>query len=282
MAGEMGATLLDSSSQLCGPCYQVRTRMFGPHKPAKGPKPPDEYKLHDNYAQLSACISCPLCQFVRRELLYSKLENGLYRYPSTETIPESAAISVAILWVRTLSLLASNARERFPNLWLKVGDDKVLVYDDPVKSLQQVNKPKDSYPDLRRRASPLNMKGWIRNCLENHADCSNGTEHFRPTRLLAVSAGSNGTSIQLVVSKDHLYGERSVINHYVTLSYCWGPPGLNATTTKENLEDRCRNIGIETLPKTVRDAVQLTRDLGYHYLWVDALCIVSSSISGKD
>lgn len=46
------------------------------------------------------------------------------------------------------------------------------------------------------------------------------------------------------------------------------------TTTKASLATRMKQIPIEVLPKTFRDAVTFTRELGIQYLWIDALCIL--------
>lgn len=66
---------------------------------------------------------------------------------------------------------------------------------------------------------------------------------------------------------------------YVTLSYCWGnhieTPWV---TTTDNLSSRQSRLGLVGLPQTLRDAITITRDLGYNYLWVDAICIVQNSL----
>ena len=40
-------------------------------------------------------------------------------------------------------------------------------------------------------------------------------------------------------------------------------------------------FGTESLPQTVKDAVETTRNLGIRYLWVDALCIIQDSPEDK-
>lgn len=69
---------------------------------------------------------------------------------------------------------------------------------------------------------------------------------------------------------------------YVALSYVWGPiPDPDHRTLRENVNQRTYPGGIEErrLPKTIRQAIQLTRDLGLRYIWVDSLCIVQDSYS---
>ena len=48
-------------------------------------------------------------------------------------------------------------------------------------------------------------------------------------------------------------------------------------TTAENIKDHEDGFSLQSLPRTLRDAVQVTRDVGLRYLWVDALCIVQGT-----
>ncbi|KAH8648923.1 heterokaryon incompatibility protein-domain-containing protein, partial [Tricladium varicosporioides] len=61
---------------------------------------------------------------------------------------------------------------------------------------------------------------------------------------------------------------------YLTLSYCWGKQHVSVGTTKENFPGRTRSIPTESLPKTIQDAITITRRMGVRFLWVDVLCII--------
>lgn len=61
---------------------------------------------------------------------------------------------------------------------------------------------------------------------------------------------------------------------YTALSYCWGEKQQPFITTKENFRQMEHGILISGLPKTLQDAVSITRRLGVQYLWVDAICII--------
>ena len=52
-------------------------------------------------------------------------------------------------------------------------------------------------------------------------------------------------------------------------------------TTTANLESRCRNIDETALPRTIEEAVQVTRLLGLRWLWIDGLCILQDSTEDK-
>ncbi|KAK3392338.1 HET domain protein pin-c2 [Sordaria brevicollis] len=138
------------------------------------------------------------------------------------------------------------------------------------------------------------LKDWLHNCRQNHTKCreikktmeSPGTE-FLPTRLIDVQAFGPSSSSHL--SHDvRLVSLHPTPPHpssstdpkfpppYLTLSHCWGPPSKRppTTTTKSNLPQRLSRIPFSDLPQTFRDAIEVTRKLGYRYLWIDSLCII--------
>jgi hypothetical protein len=116
-----------------------------------------------------------------------------------------------------------------------------------------------------------NVKRWLDRCQGRHSFCNNVTEALpfteQPTRLVAI--GSETLHLE----------EMNTTNpkNYVVLSYCWGNGSKREWhTTHQNSKDYQKLIEYETLPQTIKDAIHITRELGYEYLWVDALCIIQS------
>lgn len=48
------------------------------------------------------------------------------------------------------------------------------------------------------------------------------------------------------------------------------------------LKDGLQSFPIQQLPATLRDAIVICRELGFQYIWIDALCIIQNSPNGED
>ncbi|KAE9374007.1 HET-domain-containing protein, partial [Stipitochalara longipes BDJ] len=70
------------------------------------------------------------------------------------------------------------------------------------------------------------------------------------------------------------------MGQYLALSYCWGGPQA-VTTTTITLAAYRQCIDLKSLPKTIINAITVTRKLGIKYLWIDALCILQDSDEDK-
>lgn len=70
-----------------------------------------------------------------------------------------------------------------------------------------------------------------------------------------------------------LYESCGEAEEYVTLSHCWGNI-QTVKTTQLNFKDHLRGIDWSALSPTFKDAITLTRRLGYRYIWIDSLCII--------
>jgi hypothetical protein len=132
-------------------------------------------------------------------------------------------------------------------------------------------------PILPRAASQGHfdiMRGWldIYNRKHGRYDCNTETISILPSRVIDVGQGRLSDEVHLYCSKPDEIGT------YVALSHCWGKspaaPGQISRTLKENINDYARGIKMRRLPKTFRDAIQVTRELGQRYLWIDSLCII--------
>ncbi|KAF2799255.1 hypothetical protein K505DRAFT_266024, partial [Melanomma pulvis-pyrius CBS 109.77] len=91
-----------------------------------------------------------------------------------------------------------------------------------------------------------------------------------PSRLIDVGDSTSKTLL--------LYLTNDVSVDYVALSYCWGPQAQKQILTQYNSSEwRSKGLSIVPLPRTIQDAVTVTRGLGLRYLWVDSLCIIQDS-----
>ena len=111
---------------------------------------------------------------------------------------------------------------------------------------------------------------WLRKCLADHGStCGADLDPLLPSRVINVR-GRDGSDEPFIFQS---IGKRA---KYATLSYCWGQSiGLMSTT--KTIQQHCRRLPLDTLPKTMRDAIHITLALGLEYLWIDALCIIQDS-----
>ncbi|KAK0622473.1 heterokaryon incompatibility protein-domain-containing protein [Immersiella caudata] len=107
------------------------------------------------------------------------------------------------------------------------------------------------------------LKNWLKTCLSSHPACAPATDPPIPTRLLHIGKPNQNPTLTTPTKP----------TPYLALSHCWGP-GLLPTTTKSTLPQRQTSIPLCKLPKSFRDAIQITRRLGYEYVWIDSLCII--------
>lgn len=70
-----------------------------------------------------------------------------------------------------------------------------------------------------------------------------------------------------------LHDPPSTLEPYLALSYCWGGDQPHKTTRERIISEEF-NLAWSNLPASIQDAVKVTIQLGYQFLWVDSLCIV--------
>jgi hypothetical protein len=160
-------------------------------------------------------------------------------------------------WVFNVSMLGSRLLQHFLTLF-KDGKTETLKLFANYDSIGGI--PSQIFCMLR---------DWLRRCERGHRRCSLQNLIDVLTRLLDVS-GDTG-NIRLVETDSEIK-RRHV--RYVTLSHCWGRDISHLLkTTYSNYSSHMRGIPFATLPRTFRDAVIVTRELGMQFLWIDSLCI---------
>lgn len=116
---------------------------------------------------------------------------------------------------------------------------------------------------------------WLAECVVSHKECRKSTDligslmYAVPPRLLDL--GFNDSYTVRLIETDH-----SFVSPYVALTYTRGASRISSTN-ETNLASRQQCIGIEKFNKTFKQAISITRMLGFRYLWIDAYCIIMDS-----
>ncbi|KAI9704665.1 MAG: hypothetical protein M1820_005413 [Bogoriella megaspora] len=121
------------------------------------------------------------------------------------------------------------------------------------------------------------VKSWLKSCLETHSSCTTFNGPYLPTRIIDVGLikGHADTFQEpVLVENSRVKANAHATCRYVALSYCWGQNPNAVKTTFANYPAHKQLIELSSLPKTIQDAILLTRYLRIPYLWVDALCII--------
>ncbi|KAM5385384.1 hypothetical protein ACJZ2D_001025 [Fusarium nematophilum] len=105
------------------------------------------------------------------------------------------------------------------------------------------------------------IQDWLKTCMAGHRSCRYGISGSRcsdsertallPTRVVDVTGRD---PCILVTNGGH--------GLYTTLSYCWDPRQVS------------NRVAVGGTAQTIQDAIEITKELGFRYLWIDRLCII--------
>jgi hypothetical protein len=117
------------------------------------------------------------------------------------------------------------------------------------------------------------MKSWIKTCDEHH-----GSQCCTP------KADASIWPMWVIDVVDECIVKGDIADRYLTLSYVWGGvQTLQATTANIEQLRQLRSLTRDTviLPKTIRQAIDVTRLLGERYIWIDQLSILQDDYEKK-
>jgi hypothetical protein len=106
------------------------------------------------------------------------------------------------------------------------------------------------------------VRSWVSEC-KGHSACSTPRTVLLPKRIIEIT--SDPTVAPKICLSDGKTGE------YVVLSHCSGDVKFPAITNFP------ATLDVEVLPKTLADAISITRRLGYQYLWAAPFCIIQEN-----
>jgi hypothetical protein len=114
------------------------------------------------------------------------------------------------------------------------------------------------------------LRQWLHDCETTHGDeCNESLVH--PDLL-----GGAKTVFRAIDVDQMNVVEAPRNSRYVALSYLWGKNFVQLFTTSKNLYKLSQPGALdkEKLPRTIKDAIRLTRMLGERYLWTDSLALI--------
>ncbi|OTA90502.1 hypothetical protein M434DRAFT_77842, partial [Hypoxylon sp. CO27-5] len=152
-------------------------------------------------------------------------------------------------------------------LWLEVISDAGEPFSHEWKTLSAAGA---EWPIVARR--------WLDNCQQYHRCALYST--FRPTRLIDVGDPLHSHLIESTAQSDDWPNSSKDATGYVTLSYVWGAK-QDYVLTRDTLQTKLAGLDIQRIPQSVMEAMEVTRRLGFRYIWVDALCIIQDSPEDK-
>jgi hypothetical protein len=121
-------------------------------------------------------------------------------------------------------------------------------------------------------------KNWLHECkhkTSRHPRCRSPRpgQIQCPTRLIWCGDAVTGESSRLC-TPDQLDASPD----YTTLSHAWGADTSRLLKlTQRNVEEWKRQIPEVLLSQSFRDAIYVTRKLGFRYIWIDCICILQDS-----
>jgi hypothetical protein len=106
------------------------------------------------------------------------------------------------------------------------------------------------------------LKDSLEECCRDHGNCTtlDAEIPYHPSRVIDVGLVGD----DLVWLRDT--SDWNIQEQYVCLSHCWGE-FQPYTLTKETVSELVNGLSIRLLPKTFRDAIEVTRHLGIRFVW---------------
>lgn len=123
--------------------------------------------------------------------------------------------------------------------------------------------------ETRQRDETIKVtKDWLHRCNEHDERCSGQEKRPMPSRLVDITQPNK---VKLIETRDTQSGV------YVALSYSWGEASRHMFKLNNvNKAAFQQGMSVSKLCLTHREAIQVAQELGYSFIWIDALCILQN------
>ncbi|KAI0330490.1 HET-domain-containing protein [Cubamyces sp. BRFM 1775] len=199
----------------------------------------------------SKCWQCGHTSTVRVEGSSHRLPNGV-----------RVLGSMQISWT---PCCGSSCKRRDPLHMYATEDDPAAAHVKRRCCIQHVRSPK---------VFAL-AKTCIEDCARDHEDCRAITVDPSPLPRRLLDCSDPQGRVRIIETDCEARGR------YIALSYVWGGPQPQRTTTANIASYMHDGIDPTVLPQTIQDAISVARALGYPLLWLDGLCIIQDSEEDK-
>lgn len=229
--------------------------------------------IHNSYIELDMCArmsNCDACQVVRRALLLDQITGrDAERLRDMENqSPVQVALDVRPGCDSLLVTIETESGVPLFSATVVLSQKPCLAVGKKTKGPSTPSRLRPNFEELRK---------VVNNCHNNHQCSSRYRWNSRnPSWLLQILADGK---VRVIPGPDRLVD-------YVVLSYSWGDPTtmpaeewarIKGASTKTihgvPVAERTNQFSRSILPETMQDAIAITQELGYEYIWIDNVCI---------
>ena len=248
-------TVCQESSSLCSRCSAIDIEsLFVDLHPEDMKKLMTLGKLGVE-AELSSCSLCRLFHAVRQRVSAQTENYALYCISLLDFWPTKRG---TVLVVTRDNLCLPDRYGRLA-VMSTLGDEASSHYiacSSASKTAPHVHSLRARYIDAASIDFDI-IRGWIQQCVR---------EHTKQCCIQVGSPASNLKELKLIDCEQRRIVPALPTYEYSALSYVWG--------TSRSGDDRCvYNELPATLPRTIEDALKVSKSLGLRYIWIDRYCI---------
>ncbi|GAB1318460.1 Heterokaryon incompatibility domain-containing protein [Madurella fahalii] len=206
---------------------------------------------------------CPFCR-----VIVTAFQTGYQTDTVDNTTPLSARPDVSLYW-RPKS--GPGSRSAF-NIDLHARRISICVAL-PSSNQRPASNHEYFQPVVEAEFNVSRLNDWISTCEGHHLGrCRAKTASFE-------DSFPGLETVRFIDVEQSSIVELRTVPDYVALSYVWGEsPAIRLTTASRASLSLSGGIkkAWKSIPRTIKDAIDLVRKLGVRYLWVDALCLIQN------